>query len=166
MSPLSLILNILWLLTGGIWMAAGWLLAAVIMAITIIGLPWARAAFNIADILSKKQNVRMILLGGVYHAASASFSSDDSLAALSRFGINKAFISAGGVDVERGASCSNFHEVPIKQKAMQGAIESHLVVDSSKFGKIRPAYFARIDQFDSIITEAGTQPRPSRKVRI
>lgn len=49
MSPLSIILNLLWLLTGGIWMAAGWLLAAVIMAITIIGLPWARAAFNIAS---------------------------------------------------------------------------------------------------------------------
>ena len=49
MSPLSLILNILWLLTGGLWMAAGWLLAALIMAITIIGLPWARAAFNIAS---------------------------------------------------------------------------------------------------------------------
>jgi uncharacterized membrane protein YccF (DUF307 family) len=29
-------------------MTAGWLLAAVIMAITIIGLPWTRAAFNIA----------------------------------------------------------------------------------------------------------------------
>jgi len=29
-------------------MAAGWVLAAIIMAITIIGLPWARAAFNIA----------------------------------------------------------------------------------------------------------------------
>ena len=131
-----------------------------------IGITAVCYSLNIADILRKKQNVRMILLGGVYHAASASFSSDDSLAALSRFGINKAFISAGGVDVERGASCSNFHEVPIKQKAMQGAIESHLVVDSSKFGKIRPAYFARIDQFDSIITEAGTQPRPSRKVRV
>src|SRR5229473_8715081 len=43
-----LLLNILWIVTGGVWMAAGWLLAAVIMAITIIGLPWARAAFNIA----------------------------------------------------------------------------------------------------------------------
>ena len=43
-----LLLNILWIVTGGIWMAAGWLLAAVIMAITIIGLPWTRAAFNIA----------------------------------------------------------------------------------------------------------------------
>ncbi len=48
MSPVSLVLNILWIVIGGFWMAAGWLLAAVIMAITIIGLPWARAAFNIA----------------------------------------------------------------------------------------------------------------------
>ena len=29
-------------------MAVAWIVAAVIMAITIIGLPWARAAFNIA----------------------------------------------------------------------------------------------------------------------
>jgi uncharacterized membrane protein YccF (DUF307 family) len=49
MSPLSLLLNILWVVTGGIWMAAAWLVAAVIMAITIVGLPWARAAFNIAS---------------------------------------------------------------------------------------------------------------------
>jgi uncharacterized membrane protein YccF (DUF307 family) len=49
MSLLSLILNVLWLVTGGIWMALAWLLAAVIMAITIIGLPWARAAYNIAS---------------------------------------------------------------------------------------------------------------------
>ena len=44
-----MLLNVLWILTGGLWMAVGWLIAAVIMAITIIGLPWARAAFNIAS---------------------------------------------------------------------------------------------------------------------
>jgi uncharacterized membrane protein YccF (DUF307 family) len=48
MSPLSLILNLLWIVFGGLWMAAGWLLAAVIMVITIIGIPWARAAATIA----------------------------------------------------------------------------------------------------------------------
>ena len=48
MSAFSLVLNVLWMLCGGLWMAAGWLVAAVIMAITIIGLPWARAALNIA----------------------------------------------------------------------------------------------------------------------
>ena len=48
MPPVSIFLNILWLLLGGVWMAVGWVVAAIIMAITIIGLPWARAAFNIA----------------------------------------------------------------------------------------------------------------------
>src|ERR1043166_3391319 len=48
MQPVSIILNILWIWIGGAWMAFGWLVAAVVMAITIIGLPWARAAFNIA----------------------------------------------------------------------------------------------------------------------
>ncbi len=48
MSPLSLLLNLLWIVFGGAEMAFGWLIAAVIMAITIVGLPWARAAFNIA----------------------------------------------------------------------------------------------------------------------
>src|SRR5450830_370942 len=33
----------------GTWMALGWVIAAVLMAITIVGLPWTRAAFNIAS---------------------------------------------------------------------------------------------------------------------
>jgi uncharacterized membrane protein YccF (DUF307 family) len=48
MSIISLLLNLLWIVFGGWWMALGWVIAAVIMAITIVGLPWARAAFNIA----------------------------------------------------------------------------------------------------------------------
>jgi uncharacterized membrane protein YccF (DUF307 family) len=48
MSFLNVVLNVLWIVTGGAWMAVAWLIASVIMAITIIGLPWARAAFNIA----------------------------------------------------------------------------------------------------------------------
>jgi uncharacterized membrane protein YccF (DUF307 family) len=48
MSAVSLLLNVLWIVFGGLWMAAGWLIAAILMAITIIGLPWTRAAFNMA----------------------------------------------------------------------------------------------------------------------
>ena len=46
---MSLMLNILWIIFGGAWMALGWLIASVIMALTIVGIPWARAAFNIAQ---------------------------------------------------------------------------------------------------------------------
>jgi uncharacterized membrane protein YccF (DUF307 family) len=48
MPVMSLLLNLLWIVSGGLWMAVGWVVAAVIIAITIIGLPWARSAFNIA----------------------------------------------------------------------------------------------------------------------
>jgi uncharacterized membrane protein YccF (DUF307 family) len=48
MSVLSLLLNIAWIVCGGLQMALAWLIAAVIMVITIVGIPWAKAAFNIA----------------------------------------------------------------------------------------------------------------------
>jgi uncharacterized membrane protein YccF (DUF307 family) len=48
MSLVHLVLNILWILTGGLWMAAAWVIAGILLALTIVGLPWARAAFNIA----------------------------------------------------------------------------------------------------------------------
>ncbi|RMF69076.1 MAG: YccF domain-containing protein [Alphaproteobacteria bacterium] len=44
---LRLILNVLWVVFGGFEMAMGWWLAGLLFAISIIGLPWARAAFNI-----------------------------------------------------------------------------------------------------------------------
>ena len=47
MSPVSLVLNVLWIVCGGAWMAFGWLIAAVIMALTIVGLPWAWSALTI-----------------------------------------------------------------------------------------------------------------------
>ncbi|MGE5365745.1 MAG: YccF domain-containing protein [Betaproteobacteria bacterium] len=49
MSPIAFLLNLLWIVFGGLWMAVGWVIAAVIMAVTVIGIPWARAAFNIAS---------------------------------------------------------------------------------------------------------------------
>jgi uncharacterized membrane protein YccF (DUF307 family) len=48
MPVMSLLLNLLWIVFGGLWTALAWMVAAILMAITIVGLPWTRAAFNIA----------------------------------------------------------------------------------------------------------------------
>jgi uncharacterized membrane protein YccF (DUF307 family) len=48
MPLITLLLNLLWLVFGGLLMALGWVAAGVVMALTIVGLPWARAAFTIA----------------------------------------------------------------------------------------------------------------------
>ena len=46
---ISLLLNLLWLLLGGGVMALGWWLAGLLCALTIVGLPWARACFVIGN---------------------------------------------------------------------------------------------------------------------
>ena len=112
-------------------------------------------SLNVAEILRRKSNVRMILLGGVYAASSDSFFSEESIETLRRMGINKAFVSAGGVDETRGVTCWNFHEVAIKQAAMISAVERHLVVDASKMGKVKAVRFSQLSEFDSLITEKG-----------
>ncbi len=45
---MRLLLNILWFIFGGWISGTLWLLAGVVLAITIIGLPWTPAAFRIA----------------------------------------------------------------------------------------------------------------------
>lgn len=121
-------------------------------------------AMNVAEIVCKKPGIRVIVLGGQYHPSSASFSSAESLALLRGLGINKAFISAGGVHAVRGVSCSNFHEIAIKQTAMANALTKILVVDSTKFDTVKPMFFAGLGAFDVVACDDRAGPDARRMV--
>ena len=116
-------------------------------------------ALNVAAILSRRRRTQLILLGGLFHPASASFASEEALNTLRRLRINTAFISAGGVHATRGVTCTNFHEVAVKQVAMNSAARSVLVVDSSKFGQLRPAFFAPVAAFERVVANPPVRPR-------
>lgn len=47
---LSILMNIIWILIGGIWIALSHLVWGIILAITIIGIPFARQHFKLAGI--------------------------------------------------------------------------------------------------------------------
>lgn len=112
-------------------------------------------ALNIAERLAEAPNIRLILLGGLYHPETASFSGPQGLDTLDRVGINTAFLSAAGLDTARGATCAHFHEVAVKQKAIAIAQKNLLVIDNSKLGRVKPAFFAPADAFDVVYTEDG-----------
>lgn len=112
-------------------------------------------ALNVANAVSMLSDVRLILLGGIYHGSSRSFASEEMGDAVRRLGINKAFISAGGMHAEKGISCFHFHEVAPKQAAIACATQRLLVADDTKAGVIRPAYFARLEDFDVVVTGPG-----------
>ncbi|MBZ0330925.1 DeoR/GlpR family DNA-binding transcription regulator [Halomonas sp. ANAO-440] len=117
-------------------------------------------ALNVANAVSALPDVRLVLLGGVYYPASQSFGSDDMNHSIRRLGINRAFFSAAGVHEQKGVSCFHFHEVAPKQAAIACAAQRLLVADESKIGVIRPAYFARLGDFDVVITDGDMAPSP------
>ena len=45
---INILLNLLWLFFGGWTTAVSWFFSSLLMFISIVGIPWARAAFNIA----------------------------------------------------------------------------------------------------------------------
>ncbi len=119
-------------------------------------------SLNVASIVTHRPATQVMLMGGLYHPSSQSFSSEDGLSYLRRLGVNKAFVSAGGLHWTRGASCSNFHEVAIKQAVIATAMESILVVDASKLGSLKPAFFSDVSSFSRIIV-GGSVPADTRK---
>jgi uncharacterized membrane protein YccF (DUF307 family) len=48
-SMLRFLLNVLWFVLGGFVMGLGWWLAGLVAAVTIVGIPWARACFVIGN---------------------------------------------------------------------------------------------------------------------
>jgi uncharacterized membrane protein YccF (DUF307 family) len=47
---LSLVLNIIWILFGGLWLAIGHIAFGILLFITIIGIPFARQHFKLVEI--------------------------------------------------------------------------------------------------------------------
>ena len=116
-------------------------------------------ALNVAAAANRMAHARLFLLGGLFHPESATFFSEDALRSLHQLGINKAFVSAGGVHETHGASCSHFHEVPVKRAVLARAVQSFLVADSSKLGQVKPAQFAPLAAFDAVVTEVDRDER-------
>lgn len=122
-------------------------------------------ALNIATLLARRPNTRLILLGGLYHPGATTFSSDEALASLRRLRLNTAFLSAAGVDAAHGATCVNFNEVAVKQMALASAALAVLVVDGSKLGQVRPAHFAPLSAFRHIVTDTSAPAAARARLR-
>ncbi len=118
-------------------------------------------ALNISDMVVRNPNLRLVLLGGVYHAPTASFYPVQEDVTLDAFAINRAFLSAAGVEARLGVSCTSFHEAALKRAAMARAQTRVLVTDRSKFGQVKPARFAALSDFELVATEDGLAPPQS-----
>ena len=110
---------------------------------------------NILDALRNKPNVKMIFSGGYYHPNTEMFESPEGISLIKNTRASKVFISAAGVHETLGVTCSNNYEVATKKAILNSSFEKILLLHSDKFGKVNSSYFADLNEFDTIITDAN-----------
>ena len=112
---------------------------------------------NVLIELRHKPGIQLLFCGGNYHLNTEMFESEEGIAFIRRIRANKAFLSAAGIHRELGTTCANTYEVATKQAAISSSSQKILVSDSSKFGRLRSAYFCDLDEIDTIITDHSLQ---------
>jgi DeoR family deoxyribose operon repressor len=97
----------------------------------------------------------VVFAGGELRADSLVFDAPEGVSLMRRYRANKAFISAGGASDKLGVTCADAAVAELKKAAMASSQTRILLADSHKFGRVSPAWFANLSDFDAIITDAG-----------
>ncbi len=110
---------------------------------------------NILNSLRLKENLSLIFSGGRYHPKTQMVESAEGIELIQSMRFTKAFISAAGIHHNLGVTCVYHYEIPTKKAIMQSSLEKILILDSTKFDQVKPAYFANLEDFDVIITDSS-----------
>jgi DeoR family fructose operon transcriptional repressor len=114
-------------------------------------------ALNIAWELASS-DVEIVLTGGQLRRNVLSQVGPLAEQALGMLHVDKLFLAANGVDLEKGVTTPNLIEARTKQAMVASATEVILVVDHSKFGVVTFGRICPIERLHHLITDAAVPP--------
>lgn len=107
---------------------------------------------NIAAELERSCNANIVLIGGYMRRGLHCCVGPMAGAALENLKVDKAFIATNGLTID-GLSTPDMYQADIKKKMIEIADHTIVLADSSKFGNSAFQLFARLDDFDTLITD-------------
>jgi DeoR family transcriptional regulator, aga operon transcriptional repressor len=127
-------------------------------------------AINIGMELCNQPGIRTFLTGGVVPWTwSFSLTGHAALAFLNDVYMDKLFVSITGLDAERGATQLEPEEALVFRKMMKQSKQVIAVTDSSKLGRVGPAFLCPSNEIHTLITDTGASQQalePFRKMGI
>lgn len=105
--------------------------------------------------LSGVSNFTVISTGGIFRGDEYSFVGDLSSSSISRFNIDKAFISVSGVSLENGLTDWRLDELQIQKEMVRKSREVIVLTDSSKFNFSSLLRICGIEDIDAIVTDSN-----------
>jgi DeoR family deoxyribose operon repressor len=112
-------------------------------------------ALNIALEAGRYPSRSVVLAGGAVQDETLVCQSPEGVSLVRRYRAGTAFLSAGGASDSLGVTCLDASEAELKKAAMASSRTRILLADSRKFGRVTPAWFADLRDFDAIITDPG-----------
>ncbi len=97
----------------------------------------------------------LVLTGGTVRHHSGALIGPAAVATLEAYQVDKAFLGATGVSLEKGYTTPNPIEAETKAAMLRSARERYVLADGSKLGHATLARFAKLEEVDELITDAG-----------
>lgn len=119
----------------------------------------------IASELEGTESIDVVLAGGDLEHAWSATKGPHALDLISKFNFDQAFVSCGMISAERGARTNYSFVAEIARTACDAALESNLLVDSSKFIKAGAHLIRKASAFTRIITDRKIAPEAARSLR-
>jgi DeoR family transcriptional regulator of aga operon len=105
--------------------------------------------------LAEYPNIRVIMPGGILRRNSLALVGEQAAESLRNFYCDKYFLSADGVDVERGMLTTNIEEASLARINIKNSKQVFALIDSSKFHNKGITTIAPLSEIDTIITDNG-----------
>ena len=109
-------------------------------------------SINVADILSKKNNIKVLVPGGKLNSSHRYLYGTGTVSTLSNYFADKSFISALGVS-EKGITVADDEDAAVMRKMVEQSEEAILLADHTKFNKTANFKVCDLSQIDFIITD-------------
>ena len=117
------------------------------------GLTIITSTLAFLPLMMKMTDAKIYLTGGLLHKEFEDLIGNISVSTLHRFMPNFAIFGIDAISIEKGLFSTETSTAEIKKQMLASGMQSIVVADSSKFGKVSFCHVADIEDIDYLVTD-------------
>jgi DeoR/GlpR family transcriptional regulator of sugar metabolism len=109
-------------------------------------------ALPVANVLVSQRGIKLVVLGGEVRRGEQTMHGHMTISGIQELRADKLFYGVEGISLEHGITHSQLIEVSTDRALISACIETILLADHTKFGKVASALVAPLSQVHRIVT--------------
>jgi DeoR/GlpR family transcriptional regulator of sugar metabolism len=119
----------------------------------------------VANVLSNRDDINLIVLGGIFRHSENSMYGSLVEDALSEFHADKVIFGIRAIDIHQGLTNDFFPEISTDRNILRTGLEVIVVADHTKFNRISTARVCPLSWIHKIVTDQKTPPETINAIK-